>query len=34
VRTYLFMGIDNTGEESEDYVYGSQCDTIRLVVVD
>ena len=34
LRTYLFMGIDNTGEETEDYVYGSQCDTIRLVVVD
>lgn len=34
LRTYLFMGIDNTGEDTEEYKAGGQCDTIRLLVVD
>lgn len=34
LRTYLIMGIDDQGEETEDYAVGGMCDMIRLVVVD
>lgn len=34
LRTYLFMGIDDTAEVSEDYVIGGQCDVLNLLVVD
>ena len=34
IRTYLFMGIDNTEEHTEDNNIGGQADVLRLLVVD
>ena len=34
LKTYLFMGIDDTAEQGENYVMGGQCDTLILLVVD
>ena len=34
IRTYLFMGIDDTAEIGENYVMGGQCDVLMLLVVD
>ena len=32
--SFLFMGIDNTASQGENYVTGGQCDTLILLVVD
>ena len=34
IKTYLFMGIDDTAEKGENYITGGQCDTLQLLVVD
>lgn len=34
LRTYLFIGVDAGGEETEEYAVGGMCDVLRLVVVD
>lgn len=34
IRTYLFMGIDDTASQGENYVTGGQADMLMLLVVD